>query len=140
MTQQQNIENIEISIEKTPESQFWWEGIHNHELHVQACQDCEKNWFPPVHRCPYCASTNWNWKKVSGQGKVYSWVGIHRAFDPAFADDVPYTILTVQLDEGPRVLGRFIPSEESANLFADMPVKSTYYKKGSQTYLGFSRA
>lgn len=140
MAQRQKEENMEIQIEKNLESEFWWEGIKNHELHVQACNVCEKNWFPPVQRCPYCASTDWNWKKASGLGKVYSWVGIHRAFDPAFSDDVPYTILTVKLDEGPRVLGRYIPSEDGASVYADMPVKPTYYKKGSQTFLGFSRA
>ena len=140
MAHQQNIGNMEINIEKTPESVFWWEGINNHELYVQSCSDCEKHWFPSMQRCPYCASTNWKWKKTTGLGKVYSWVGIHRAFDPAFADDVPYTILTVQLIEGPRILGRFIPSEECGDLYADMPVKAVYYKRGSQTYLGFSKA
>ncbi|WP_066304220.1 Zn-ribbon domain-containing OB-fold protein [Bacillus sp. FJAT-29814] len=136
MTQKQS---TGITPEMTPESEFWWEKISEHELHVQACHDCEKKWFPPVYRCPYCASKNWEWVKTSGQGKVFSWTVVHRAFDPAFAEDLPYTVLTVELEEGAKILGRLIPSDDRFSLKADMPVKATFYKVGDQTLLGFAK-
>ena len=37
---------------------------------------------------------------------MYSWVTVHRAFDAAWADQVPYTIAVVELRERCRLLGR----------------------------------
>jgi uncharacterized OB-fold protein len=37
---------------------------------------------------------------------VYSFITVHRAFEPAFADAVPYDIATVDLDGGGRIVGR----------------------------------
>jgi hypothetical protein len=51
---------------------------------------------------------------------VYSWVVVHIALDPAFAGEVPYAIVTVDLEEGPRVFARFDGPIES--LAADLPV------------------
>ena len=45
-------------------------------------------------------------KPVSGRGTLYSWIVVHRAFAPEFASQVPYTLATVTLDEGCRVVGR----------------------------------
>lgn len=138
MTQKQNIGMNGIVPEITPDTEFWWDGINNHELHYQNCRKCEKNWFPPVDRCPYCGSESWVWEKASGLGNVYSWVVVHRAFDPTFVDDVPFTVLTVQLEEGPKVLGRLISDHKEAPVYGDMPVRAHYYKVGEQTFLGFS--
>ncbi len=37
---------------------------------------------------------------------MYSWVTVHRAFEPAWADQVPYTVAVVELQERCRLLGR----------------------------------
>jgi uncharacterized OB-fold protein len=36
---------------------------------------------------------------------VHSWTVAHYAYHPAFAPDLPYTLVTVDLDEGVRALG-----------------------------------
>lgn len=51
---------------------------------------------------------------MSGRGRVYSWVGVQRALTPAFEADVPYTIATVELEEGARAFGRLEGSEPRA--------------------------
>jgi uncharacterized OB-fold protein len=56
--------------------------------------------------CPWCGATAADWRAVSGRGRVYSWVGVRRALTPAFASEVPYTIVTVDLAEGARVFAR----------------------------------
>ena len=43
-------------------------------------------------------------KSVSGRGTVFSFVTFHRVYRPAFAEDVPYVVALVELDEGPRLL------------------------------------
>jgi Predicted nucleic-acid-binding protein containing a Zn-ribbon len=45
---------------------------------------------------------------------VYSWTVTHRPIDPGFADELPYAILVVETDEGPRLVGNLrglAPSE-----------------------------
>lgn len=43
---------------------------------------------------------------AAGTGRLYSWVRVHQAFSPEWADEVPYVIATVELDEGCRMLAR----------------------------------
>jgi uncharacterized OB-fold protein len=45
---------------------------------------------------------------VSGLGKVFSFVTYHRVYHPAFANDVPYVVALVELDEGPRLLTNIV--------------------------------
>jgi hypothetical protein len=33
---------------------------------------------------------------------------VHKAWFPAFADDTPYTVVQVELDEGPRLTSRLL--------------------------------
>ena len=39
---------------------------------------------------------------------MFTWTVTHRATDPAFSGDLPYAVLVVQLDEGPRVVGNLL--------------------------------
>ena len=43
---------------------------------------------------------------VGATGTVYSFITVRRALDPAFADEIPYSIATVDLDDRARALGR----------------------------------
>jgi uncharacterized OB-fold protein len=56
--------------------------------------------------CPYCAARECSVQTTSGKGSVYSWIVVHRAFDPAFASEVPYTLASIDLAEGGRVVAR----------------------------------
>ena len=40
----------------------------------------------------------------NGQGFIYSFVKVHQPYHPAFKPFIPYTVATIQLDEGPRLL------------------------------------
>jgi hypothetical protein len=87
-----------------PESLPYWEAAKEHRLALPRCEDCEQFWFPPSRNCPHCLSMNSAFKTVSGRGKVFSFVTFHRVYRPAFAEDVPYVVALVELDEGPRLL------------------------------------
>ncbi|MGZ4650267.1 MAG: Zn-ribbon domain-containing OB-fold protein [Kineosporiaceae bacterium] len=84
----------------------YWEGLREKRVMVQACTACGRRRFPPTPGCPYCADPGIRWEEAPGSGTVYSFITVHRAFDPAFADDVPYAIATVDLDGGGRIVGR----------------------------------
>ncbi|HNC69145.1 MAG TPA: OB-fold domain-containing protein, partial [Pseudomonadales bacterium] len=67
-----------------------------------ACKRCV---FPPQPACPHCRSLERGWRRSSGRGKVYSWVTVHRASHPWFADRIPYAAVLVEMEEGFRVVG-----------------------------------
>jgi uncharacterized protein len=92
------------------DSQFYWDDLAKGRLSVQECASCRRRRFPPMPSCPYCAAVD----TVIGEataGSVYSWVTVRRAFQPAFETDVPYTLATVDLDGGGRIVGRLEPGE-----------------------------
>jgi uncharacterized OB-fold protein len=53
---------------------------------------------------------------------VYSWVVTHFTVDRGWVDDVPYTTVAVELDEGPRVLGALRRDRDGVALSIGMDV------------------
>ena len=88
------------------ESRPYWDGLAEERLRLQRCSGCGSHRFPAMPGCPGCGGEDWEWVDAAGTGRLYSWVTVHQAFSPDFADDTPYTIATVELDEGCRVLAR----------------------------------
>jgi uncharacterized protein len=63
--------------------------------------------------CPWCASRGFETVQSSGLGAVYSFVTVHAAVSAAAAALLPYTVATVQLDDGPRMVGRVEPTGQA---------------------------
>ena len=82
----------------------FWAHCRQHELWLQCCLDCGKYRFYPTASCPFCASEDTEWRRVSGRGSIYSWIVVHRAIDPAWEDAVPFTVAVVELAEQPHLL------------------------------------
>lgn len=76
----------------------FWEGCQQHRLLIPHCQGCGNFVFFPAPRCPQCGSAKLEWTPVSGRGRVYSWVVVHRPIHPAFTQ-VPYIVAVVELEE-----------------------------------------
>ena len=57
--------------------------------------------------------------------KNFSYVVYHRVYHPGFANEVPYTVALVELEEGPRMISNVIgiPSDK---VVCDMPVQVVY--------------
>lgn len=90
------------------DSAFFWRGLREHKLLLQQCGACDRHRFPPMPSCPWCASDQSAVRESKGLGTVYSWIVVHRAFDPAFAADVPYILASIDLDEGGRTVSRLV--------------------------------
>lgn len=115
------------------ESQAYWNGLKEHRIDLQKCSDCTRVRFPAMVTCPYCGSRAFETVSVSGNGTVYSWVVVHRPFHPAFADAIPYVIASVDLDEGPRMVGRL----EGGEPRCDLPVTAKYVDHEGWTEVRF---
>jgi uncharacterized OB-fold protein len=87
----------------TRDSQGFWDACRRHELVVQRCRGCRTFRHPPEPCCPRCRSFDVEWVPVSGRGHVFSYAVVHRAYLPALETYVPYTVITVTLDDAPGV-------------------------------------
>jgi uncharacterized OB-fold protein len=104
------------------DSKGYWEHAHAHRLSVQVCKTCGHRHFPPTPVCPSCLSNTQTWEAVTGHGTLVSWATFHRAYWPAFRDDLPYHVCLVQLDDGPLIVGNFAGNiPENAKM--GMPMK-----------------
>ena len=103
----------------------FWQAAKKHELVMQRCLNCGRFRNPPAEICPACLSSGVEWSRVSGQGTVYSWTVYHRAFHPAFAQDVPYAVALIELKEGPRLFSTIIGCKLD-EIYIGMPVEVVF--------------
>jgi uncharacterized OB-fold protein len=66
------------------------------------CAECGRRSFPARELCPQCGSQAVEKIVLSERGRVASWTVVHQAPPPL---QTPYTLVTVDLDDGVRVLG-----------------------------------
>jgi hypothetical protein len=109
----------------TPESQPFWDGCARHELVIQQCQSCGRFWFPPSNRCQHCWSGEFVWTPVSGRGELYSFTVYHRAYAAELAEQLPYVVGVVELEEGPRLISNVVQSDTD-QVHVGMPVEVVF--------------
>lgn len=105
----------------------WWAAVRRHELLLQRCDGCGTLRFPPRAVCGRCRSRASSWQKALGTGRVASWVVNHQVFLPAFADEVPYAVLHVRLDDADDVFmyGDLVGGDP-ADIGPGMPVAAVF--------------
>ncbi len=86
----------------------FWEGARASELRMQKCCGCDHIRYPITDLCPQCLSGEFEWQRLSGRGKVFSTIVFHQVYHAAFADEVPYNVSLIQLDEGPRMFSNVV--------------------------------
>jgi len=109
------------------DSRPYWQGLKEGKLQLQKCPACGKFRFPVYPSCPYCGQEGGDWHEVSGKGKVYSWITVHHPVIQELADEVPFTVIMVELQEGPRIAGRLV-GENQDSLRGNMPVEAVVEK------------
>jgi len=103
----------------------YWTGLKHRDLKLQRCNDCHMLWYPPGPFCPDCWSRNFAWQKLSGRGKVNSWVVFHQAYFSSVKDEIPYNVAEVELEEGPRLLTNLV-GIDNADIQIGMPVEIVF--------------
>jgi uncharacterized protein len=115
----------------TPESRPFWAGTLQGELRLQRCEDCERYYFYPRVSCRYCGSLNVRWRRVSGRGRLLSYIINHR-IAPGSAVQNPIIAL-VELAEGPRMMTNIVGVEPDPSLLPlDAPVTVDFEARGDQ--------
>jgi uncharacterized OB-fold protein len=106
-------------------NQPYWDGLRRRQLCLQRCDGCATTWYPPAPLCPHCWSRKFAWAKLSGCGRVNSWVVFHQSYFRGFESDVPYNVAEVELDEGPRLLTNLV-GIANEDIRAGMPVEIVF--------------
>ena len=77
----------------------YWDNCSKNILSIQHCGECGEGRFPPRHMCPHCQSIVHNWKTVSGNGVLWSFVVPRPPLLPIFEKQSPYVVGLVELVE-----------------------------------------
>jgi uncharacterized OB-fold protein len=98
-------------------------GAARGELVIPRCDTCNKYVWYPRDACPHDGGAL-TWTRVSGNGTLFSWAVVQRAFLPAFTDRVPFVTALVAIDEDPavRIVAYIVDAEPNA-LRVDQPVR-----------------
>jgi uncharacterized OB-fold protein len=114
------------------ESRPFFDGARKGVLLLRRCQTCSTFMSPtggigtPLRpRCASCFSADLEWAPTSGRGALYSFALMHQVYDPAFADEVPYNIAVVELDEGVRMTTNVVGCANE-ELWIGMPLEVTF--------------
>lgn len=102
----------------------FWKATRAHQLVVPRCATCGYLRWPPTPLCPQCQTHGGEWTEVRPTGTLYSFATYHRALDPAFRDDVPYTVGAIELDDGPRMYGMM--TGDAASFALDQAVHAVF--------------
>lgn len=108
------------------DNKAYWDAVKQHRLVLQRCSACERYLHPPRPMCPYCHSRDsLEWAPSQGKGHVYSFVAFEtdRMAYPAFK--IPYAVVLVELEEGPRMTAN-TTDIEAADVYIGMPVQITF--------------
>jgi hypothetical protein len=94
-------------------SRYWREIPQRYRLEAGKCLNCGFIAFPPRQVCPRCQSRKFETITLADAGKIVTYTIIRVPPHP-FADQAPYAVGIIELDDGVRLTGQIVdyPFEE----------------------------
>jgi uncharacterized OB-fold protein len=89
----------------------YWEGTRERRLLLQWCPSCQRHVHHPREACPGCLGQDLQWVESAGTGTVHAASVHHRPFEAMSAEDCPYVVAFVDLDEGVRFLSNVVDAD-----------------------------
>ena len=120
-----------------PDTEFFWEAVRRHELHILRCQECRTYVHLPRPACRNCGSTELAGEKVSGRGVVHSFTVTHFPL-PGF--EPPFAVVLVELEEQPglRLAGNLV-DVAPGDIEIGLPVEVTFERVSDDVTLPLFR-
>lgn len=110
-------------------TQEYWDGTAQGELRIRHCPECDTLFrFGPAW-CPECGHAEMGWKPASGKGVVTNHSTIHVPPYEAYADDVPYVLALIDLEEGVRMMANIVDCAPEA-VHIGLPVEVVFETRG----------
>lgn len=88
-------------------SRYWREIPQRFRLEAGKCKQCGYIAFPPRVVCPRCHSRQFETITLADKGKIMTYTIIRVPPHP-FADQAPYAVGIIELDDGVRVTGQIV--------------------------------
>ncbi len=80
------------------------EALKENKLLGLKCKECGAITVPPKMACQKCTSPDMEIVELKGNGRIRTFTTVNVAPEGR-EDEIPYTILLVELDEGPWIMG-----------------------------------
>lgn len=102
----------------------FWQGCNEEKLLMQCCSCCQKLRWHPTPVCMHCGSDDYQWRQLSGRGKINTWTVITHPVHPAAVAKVPYVVVVVELVEqaGLTIVSNLV-AHDVDDIEFDAPVK-----------------
>ena len=107
------------------DTQPHWEGLNARKYLLQKCAECGRIRHYPRPVCDACYSMRTAWVEASGRGTVHSWTITHHPFHPGWKGDLPYILVTADLEEGVRMNAQ-LRGAQAPSLKIGAPVRIDY--------------
>ena len=120
-------------------SQPFFDAAREGKLLIKRCNECGEWHDPRKDLCDNCFSEDLAWAEASGRGKIYTFGIMHQVLNPGFAGEVPYNVIVVELEEGPRLNSNLVGTPNN-EIRVDMPVEVTFETYGDVTVPKFRAA
>jgi uncharacterized OB-fold protein len=91
----------------------YWRAAGEDKLALPYCASCAIFEWPPRARCRHCHGET-SWRYASGGGRIVSFSVVQRAVNPELADEAPYVVAFVELDEGLRIFTNIVEVDAAA--------------------------
>ncbi len=88
-------------------AKYWREIPQRFRLEAAKCASCGKIFFPPRLICDKCKSRQFEKIRLKDEGKVLTYT-IIRVGSSQFADQTPYAVGVVELDDGVRITSQIV--------------------------------
>jgi uncharacterized OB-fold protein len=108
----------------TESNKAFWEAARRHELLAYKCLDCGRLCTQQID-CIACGSRRMEWVRLSGRGEVFTFCIYHQSFHPAWANDIPYNVAYVKLEEGPLLMTNIVGCD-NRDIYIGMPVEVVF--------------
>lgn len=90
-----------------------WQAAREGSLALPYCAACQSFLWPARARCPQCRGPL-AWRHAAGRGRVAAFSVVRRAVNAERADDPPYVVAFVELDEGVRLFTNIVAVDPHA--------------------------
>jgi uncharacterized OB-fold protein len=120
-------------------SKPFWDALEDGPFTLQRCADCGAYQGYPHVFCTSCYSDNLKWEVSGGRGIVYTHTTIMANPPSTFVDEVPYTLVIVTLEEGVRLLARFVVDGSDESVECGQPVELVITRRNGVAMPGFKR-
>ena len=93
------------------DSAIYWQSAKNNKLMVQRVKNSNEYFLYSRQLTKNINDNATEWIEVIGKGKIYSYTEVSAPAGPAFKEETPYIVASIELDEGARIISNIIKTD-----------------------------